>query len=204
MTHRNLKTSVREHIEQQSLSKQQLSELMAMQEQQPDVMKPPKLFRRYAIAASFAAILVLSGLLFYNSQIPRGNLNERIGAEVAQNHIKLKPLEVHTGDMQSIRRYFTELDFSPVQSRLLADNNTTLLGGRYCSIQGVTAAQLRVKDNATGEVHSLYQTAYDEDTFAGLPKLESGGKPVTVYAKGIGVQIWVEKDVLFAITKDEK
>jgi len=200
MKHRNLKTSFKQHVESQSLSAAQLDQLMAMQAQHAESARPLK---RYVQAAAFALIL-LSGWLFHAMQTPEGSLDQRIGSEVVKNHIKLKPLEVQTNDMQAIREYFTELDFSPIQSQLLADNNSTLLGGRYCSIQGVTAAQLRLKDKSTGQIQSLYQTVYDENVFSGLPKLEEGGKPVTVYANGVAVEIWVEKGVLFAITKAEK
>ena len=78
----------------------------------------------------------------------------------------------------------------------------SLIGGRYCSIQGVRAAQLRLKDSKTGQIQSLYQAVYDAKVFSGLPELKEKQKPVTVYSKGLAVDIWVEKGLLFALTKE--
>ena len=143
---------------------------------------------------------MLGSFYFINS--PQHALDERIGNEVAKNHIKLKPLEISTSSIQVIRNYFTELDFSPIESSLLKDTGKVLLGGRYCSIQGITAAQLRLKDEKTGQVQSLYQTLYDPKVFSGLPVLDKDNQPVTVYSKGLEVEIWVEKGLLFALTKE--
>ncbi|MFT4799487.1 MAG: hypothetical protein ACI9B8_002041 [Sulfitobacter sp.] len=68
-----------------------------------------------------------------------------IAAEVAKNHINMKPLEVQTGKLNELKDYFTELDFSPVQSSHFSAGQ--LIGARYCSVQGVTAAQLRYDPN---------------------------------------------------------
>lgn len=96
----------------------------------------------------------------------------------------------------------TKLDFMPVESALLKGSTKSLIGGRYCSIQGITAAQLRLKDNETGQVQSLYQTVYDKKVFYDLPVLKEKQKPITVYSKGLAVDIWVEKGILFALTRD--
>lgn len=196
----NLKNTIREHIESKSLSNDQMESLLQLQN--GNVKQNRQLFifetKWVAVAALF---LIVMGNVFYFSS-PQLPLEQRIGSEVAKNHINLRPLEIETSSMASIRSFLTELDFSPVESILLKGSSKSLIGGRYCSIQGVTAAQLRLKDSKTGKIQSLYQTVYDEKVFYDLPLLKEGQKPITVYSKGLSVDIWVEKGILFALTHD--
>jgi hypothetical protein len=103
--------------------------------------------------------------------------------------------------MDGIRRYFTDLEFVPAESSLLASADLELLGGRYCSVQSVPAAQLRVTSPGSNSLQTLYQTEYRKDIFGPLPVLENGEAPVTVNVKGITVRIWVEKGLLFALAE---
>jgi hypothetical protein len=127
-------------------------------------------------------------------------MTERIAAEVALNHIKLKPLDIETDNMDGIRRYFNDLEFIPVESQLLANANLELLGGRYCSIQSVPAAQIRVTSPDSRSLQTLYQTEYRKDLFGPLPVLENGDAPLDINVKGIAVRIWIEKGLLLALT----
>jgi len=193
----NLKHIVREHVEQKSLSDSQLDSLMLLQNQ-----KNKKTFVQTRWVAVAAVVFLAISNVFYFGLLSNLELDQRIGSEVAKNHINLKPLEIQTSSIRDIGQFLTELDFVPVESSLLKDATKTLVGGRYCSIQGVTAAQLRLKDDKTGQVQSLYQTIYDEKTFSGLPLLKENQKPITVYSKGLAVDIWVEKGILFALTHE--
>jgi hypothetical protein len=112
----------------------------------------------------------------------------------------LKPLDIETDNMDGIRRYFNDLEFVPVESQLLATANLELVGGRYCSIQSVPAAQIRVTSRDSSRLQTLYQTEYRKDLFGPLPVLENGGTPVDINVKGIAVRIWIEKGLLFALT----
>ena len=158
---------------------------------------------RFAVVAASVAVVAISAYLISQYAGPPP-LETLIADEVAANHIKLKPLEVRTDDMRNIRDYFTELEFKPVNSRLVDLRRWELLGGRYCSIQGKDAAQLRVKDVRSGAVHSLYQASYSKARFADLPELEEGAAPIDVLSRGLRIKIWVEQGVLFALTEDPK
>ena len=200
---RPLKQAVRDHFEQHALSTSQLERLEAMM----DVNAPGAAGRRLsmspligwsavaAIAALLAIIVLFPPVLF--EDIP---MTERIALEVARNHIKLKPLDVETDSMDGIRNYFTDLEFALVESRLLASSRLELLGGRYCSIQSVPAAQLRVTVPNSNKLQTLYQTEYRKNVFGPLPVLENGDAPIIVNVKGLSVRIWVEKGLLFALT----
>lgn len=201
MKQKNLKESIGEHVNRQALSEVKLDRLMDLQNNVEEINPPHRVLQYRLVAAFSTVIIVLLTTLYFNLG-PDKSLDERIGNEVALNHIKLKPLEIQSANLDVIREYFTELDFVPIESSLIKPSAKTLLGGRYCSIQGVTAAQLRFKDNQSGQIQSLYQTTYSADVFTNLPKLEEGQQPITVYSGGLEVDIWVEKGLLFALTRE--
>ena len=195
----NLKKVMREYIEKVSLSDDQLESLLQLQKGKVENKHSAMQYRWIAVAAVF---FVAIGNLFYFVSSPQLALDQRIGSEVAKNHINLKPLEIQTSSIQEIRGFLTQLDFLPIESVLLKGGTKNLIGGRYCSIQGVIAAQLRLKDSKTGQIQSLYQTVYDKKVFSDLPELKENQKPITVYSKGLAVDIWVEKGLLFALTRE--
>ena len=202
---RPLKPAVRDYFEAHTLGGDQLERLEALMA----VNMPRPAGQRHRVSAwiGWSAAAAIAALLAVMVLFPPGliediPMTERIALEVARNHIKLKPLDVETGSMDGIRRYFTDLEFVPVQSSLLAGADLELLGGRYCSVQSVPAAQLRIMAPAGDRLQTLYQTEYRKDVFGPLPVLERGDVPVTVNVKGIAVSIWVEKGLLFALTND--
>jgi len=201
MKNGNLKNVVNEFIESKSLSDKQLESLLKLQQNNPEKGNTTSdiKFRWIAVAAVFFIAL---GNVLYFSLSPELALEQRIGSEVAENHINLKPLEIQTSSIKDIRGFLSKLDFLPIESVLLKGGTKSLIGGRYCSIQGVRAAQLRLKDSNTGQIQSLYETVYDPNVFSNLPELKEGQKPVTVYSKGLAVDIWVEKGLLFALTRE--
>lgn len=197
----NLKNVVHAHVEGKSLSDKQLDSLIQLQK--GIVKKQPRKYNMKTRWIAIAAVLFVAvSNVFYFISLPELALDERIGSEVAKNHINLKPLEIKTSSIKAVGGFLTKLGFLPIESSLLTGSTKNLIGGRYCSIQGITAAQLRLKDSKTGQVQSLYQTVYDEKTFSGLPLLKENKNPVTVYSKGLAVDIWVEKGILFALTRE--
>lgn len=156
------------------------------------------------LVASVVLVCVLVPVAFNLTQQPGDNVAtiteqvRSIADEVARNHIKMKPLEV-SGDINKARRYFTSLDFAPVVTSRL--QQTRLLGGRYCSIQGVTSAQLRYSqpDNKT---QSLYQVTYNPKRHGDIPLLTAGEHPVRLTVRGVKVELWVEKGLLMVSVTD--
>lgn len=122
-----------------------------------------------------------------------------IAEEVAKNHIKMKPLEVKSSALVDLQRYFDLLDFSPIRSGI-AFTDKLLLGGRYCSIQGVTAAQLRYQTDESKS--TLYEVVYDGAVFGKLPNIDHGEVPIEHYSRGVAVKIWVEKGLLLVLAQN--
>ncbi|MCG6869672.1 MAG: hypothetical protein LJE91_13370 [Gammaproteobacteria bacterium] len=138
-----------------------------MQRAHDEAPPAPKPRRNTWIAVAALLVLVVVGVTVPWVSRFGGpeNLIDEIAAEVVENHLHNKPLEVDTTRIAGIQECFTRLDFMPVESRYLADRGLTLLGGRYCSLQGVTAAQLRFAAVGEDELYTLYEFGYDPKVF---------------------------------------
>jgi hypothetical protein len=154
------------------------------------------------VAGIAATLIVATGVLILVQGVDGTPMTERIAMEVARNQIKLKPLDITTSSFSEVRAYFTDLDFVPTRSSLLANADFELIGGRYCSIQSVPAAQLRVKLPTSEGTQTLYQTEYRKDVFGPLPVIEDGDVPAIINAKGMRISVWVEKGLLFSLTEE--
>lgn len=147
------------------------------------------------------------------------NINEstqiianNIAEEVALNHLTLKPLDKESTIVAELQNYFTQLEFSPFESKyaltLGALNGKRLLGGRYCSIQGVTALQMRYADtkpetntpiNTIADASTLYQVNYNSRVHGSIPNIENSETPIQINQRGLIIQIWLEKGLLMAL-----
>lgn len=205
-----LKEAVREKLEGQRLAEKDIEDLLALQKAAVARSNKnyPKSLSIWALAISIACIIVI-GLSLH---LPK-NFADQIALEVVKNHLKLKPLDVQSASIEGLRRYFTQLDFSPVNSHWLSETQTLaqarLLGGRYCSIKGVTAAQLRYQNiPASAEsvdgnsLATLYQAAYEPQIHGSIPDIDKGETPVKVTVKGLEVSLWLEKDLLLVLVSE--
>jgi len=196
-----LREGVENHLSQYQLNDDQMQRLITMQEENLSSEERPYTGRwntRMLQFTSLAAVLIVAVLLAWPALYSLNNASEiprSIAMEVAKNHIKLKPLEVTSPTLTPIRRYFTELDFLPVKSQLYERRGNSLLGARYCSISGVSAAQLRYKDKR-GQFQTLYEVGYDPEIYGSLPDINKGETPLVIVARGVKTIIWIEQDLL--------
>lgn len=197
-----LNQTLKRHVDQQQLGQDQLDALLDMQPPHP---RQRRVIASAGVAWASAAALVLVAIMLV-SVLPWNthdeHLYDEIAAEVVSNHLHRKPLEVTTNDITQIQGYFNRLDFMPRSSAYLADSGLNLIGGRYCSLQGVTAAQLRLQSAPESTVRTLYEVGYDEQIFKQLPNYDNGEQPVSVWSKGIKVTLWAEMGILFALTEE--
>lgn len=202
---KQLRTSVREHITSMSLTDAQLSELSVMQVVKYENEQHKNSRQWFYPSASVAAILLVAASLLFtlaNNLSYKQTMVAEIASEVVKNHLHRKPLEVVSGQLAQVSDYFTRLNFVPVASKLVENKGLSLLGGRYCSLQGVTAAQLRFTSSSENDIRTLYQVGYDAEIFKSLPNIGKQETPVQVFEKGVQVTMWVEKGVLFALTEE--
>lgn len=208
--------AIMEHFSSKSLSDNQLDQLMAMQseasQKQADadaVNQPARVtetitktglrrflpdFRgyRYAFYAT-ACMLAIVCLTVTFSLLNQPPLSQRIMSEIAYNHKQGMPIEVASNSVDDIRNYLKKLSFPIISPSALAKPNWQFLGGRYCSINGKLAAQLKIKNLADNNVYTLYQAA----TEGGIEK--SDAKLKTHMIDGVGVSIWREKGLLLGL-----
>lgn len=192
----DLKRSVIEHLEAKRLDEAQLRELEKLQLGGRSWLRVRQ--RRIQFVVAACILLVLTAVFL---RPDTAELAGEIADEVALNHLKQRPLEVRGTDVATMQSYFDELDFRLVQTSLLTSVRNRMLGGRYCSIQGVMAAQLRLRDDA-GRIKTLYQVPYDASRFGAIPNVAAGAPPTVTQVRGLTVELWVEKGLLFALTRE--
>lgn len=192
-----LKESVKNYLEPKKLNKQQMDELKKLMHQSVEETPRAK-FLKANLVAAFLIVVIASSIFWVQMKENNIDVAQLIAEEVAYNHVKMKPMEVSSASLDDVRSYFSKLDFSLSSSQFVADNDLVLMGGRYCSIQGNAAAQLRMKDGETGNVQIVYQAPYDKELFRSLPNLYEGQTPIRHHVNGIAVDVWVEQGILFA------
>lgn len=164
--------------------------------------KPDRYLPTRKIAACFALILALVCTSFLYQGHQSKNLLRSIASEAVNNHLKRRPLEIESQNLVTVMAYFTELDFNLLQTSDLNNKaGSQLLGGRYCSINGIIAAQFRVL-NSDGSISTLYQGILPESQLKRVPDTVNGETPSVYYSKGIEAEIWRYQGVVFVKVTD--
>lgn len=198
-----LNKAVENHLKQTSLTDKQFDKLNKLQ-QAKITSKAKPLLQMKSISLFVASILLIVLTLFssFQTNSPKNLLIEQIADEVALNHLKPKPLEVVSTQIVEVQKYFTKLDFLPIASLIFNQQNSKLLtGGRYCSIKGSRAAQLRYFEGNQPPT-TLYQTNYHK-AFSDTLKLQEGDAPIITYARGVEITIWQEKGLLMVTAQKQ-
>lgn len=187
----NLRQQLRELIEQDSLNAAEQARLAS------PVKKNGHQRRLISIGAGLAASLFLVIMLWSGPgghNLPPQNIQLRIAEEVTTNHTRVKPLDVTSSSIDVVRAQLPLLDFIVQRSSLFLSDGLELVGGRYCTLQGVIATQLVFRDREGNRV-TLYQAAYDRRRFGDLP----GETPVIIDQRGTRISLWTEFGVVFAL-----
>jgi anti-sigma factor RsiW len=177
-----VKSELKEFYEKKSLSTDKMEDLLALQS---ELKEKRKLKRLPFFAGLIAASLVIFALL----QFDGSPLDQKIMKEVVYNHNKDMPSEVLTKEYSIINEALDKLDFKVIKSQRLA-SRYQLIGGRYCSIQGKIAAQLKMIDKKTQKRVTLYQFKPNFDAISFEGQLGA-----------ISVEIWHEGSSSFALAK---
>lgn len=120
-----------------------------------------RLALRASGAAAVAAMAVIALLAFFDRPDGAEALAGAIGREIALNHNKNLLVEFPAGDYDELRSLMRKLDFAPRRPAFLEAGRLRVLGGRYCSIQGQIAAQIKLQDDR-GEIVTLYETSFSD------------------------------------------
>jgi hypothetical protein len=144
---------------------------------------------RLRLAALAASILALAwvGWGIFSER----DLAERVYAEIAMNHKEGLAAEVATDDFAAIGRALDRLRFAIAEPGGPA-SGLSLLGGRYCSIQGRLAAQLKL--DAPGGVQTLYVAEL-------TPELDTVVGTSVIY-DSVEITLWREGDKFHGLARD--
>ena len=135
------------------------------------------------------ATVLLSFIYLGNNE----SLTLRIAKEVSYNHSKQMPSEILSDDYALVGSSLDRLDFAVKESSRIGQLYA-LVGGRYCSIQGHIAAQLKLQSKSDQNDLTLYQFKVP-DNF----ELSQGTH--TEYVGDVEVKIWKESNIGFALAK---
>lgn len=134
--------------------------------------------------------LALAAIIAFFFLRPMRDVTQQVAKEIVLNHNKRLALEFLSETYVDLGDQMSKLDFSLVRSKKIDAQSFRVIGGRYCSIQGDLAAQIKLQDEA-GRIYTLYQTALTED----LLKLEVGERQ----QDGLKVKLWREAGLLFGL-----
>lgn len=198
-----LKTACKNHYQQQSLSTRQLAQLMALQKrnEQSEAANEINNSNPFAVAnmrkllalAASLCIIIFSAWIYTGYNV---DIREQIAKEIAYNHAKQMALEITSSDLNSVAAYLSELDFTLMASKRVRQMGLQLLGGRYCSIQGKLAAQLRIEDKNNKTAHTYYQAIIPDN-------LNLAGAIYSTWIKDIYIELWIEGDLLLGLASEK-
>lgn len=193
-------TLARNYYQAQQLDQAKINELLALDgsssftnqgNQQTRVAKRSSFVSTFFIGIAATLFLAISLVITLNLD-SSASLGERVADEIAMNHLRNLAVEYSSGDINKISAAMTELGFSLRQPASSALAGLTLIGARYCSIQGQIAAQLKYQDQDK-KITTLYQTQSN-------PLLENLAFSDEDH-DGVQIIIWREGDIVYGLAR---
>lgn len=195
-----LRNALKVMLETKALTESELETLLHLQNQ---ATKPRWSLSARWFSATFASVVI--GLLIVSVTLfkqPSIEIQQRIAHEVLINHLNIKPLDVETDSISQVKAYFDRLDFVPQLSKYASNEGAVLIGGRYCTLQGTIAAQLRFR-LPSGEVMTYYQAAYDPKRFGKLPDAEHDEPVLLLKERGFRMHLWQESGLVMVTAQQD-
>lgn len=185
----NLDKLIQDYYQAQTLSENRSSAIL-----QQTAVTPGKMSRRRWLQAAAMAAVSVGGFTTLHLHLNERSLTERVLAEIAMNHQKHLASEINSDDYVLLTQELDKLDFQ-LRAPLTLAANMKLLGGRYCSINGELAAQLKLRDPNSRDVHTLFITQLTP----ALKRIDER----EARADGIALRLWREHDMFFALARDD-
>ncbi len=194
-----IKQLLKSHYSEQQLRPEQLDQLLALQSSlsttpdEADSASAERLSLTGPRGLAAACVLILTVGLWSLSLAP--NSNRAIVEEIASNHLQPLQLDVGSSSLAEVNRQLKHLSFSLVESARLDTSTWELIGGRYCTIQGQLAAQLKLLNKQNHKIVTLYQSA--------LPQSSNNPLEDTILRseQGVEVSFWWEGEVMLALAQ---
>lgn len=137
-----------------------------------------------------AAILLTIGIGLW-PHMSTDSITHQVVAEIKHNHRQHGVLIVESDRYGVVQAALGELDFPirPRRDELVQD--FVLLGGKYCTIQGSRAAQLKLSHRNSRTIHTLYVLPMADD----IKEVEPG-----VYeTNGVQIELWTDQSLLYGL-----
>ena len=109
------------------------------------------------VSTALAAGLALFVAVLWQQQVARSDLRDLTIREAAMNHTSKFQLDVETDQLELLSASMEKLKFS-IELPSQLQNKLSLIGGRYCTINGHLAAHLKFEDRENGTQLSLFMT----------------------------------------------
>lgn len=189
-------TTLRENI---------LSSIAVERMRKTSIRRRTPLKQRTFIAAGAATVFFVLLFIIYLGLFERKieYANPAVHA-LAQDHIASKlrenPLDLRTADTAELERWFAlRVDFAV---RIPTLNNSNLLGGRLCLINGERVVSLAFQKESVPI--SMYITGRDVIDLARMRVIDSSDLKRIFHgdAKGCNVIMWEEKGLIFSLVSD--
>ncbi len=203
MKPKSLNQHVNEFYQQTSLSNVRIQALLARTHVTTNVTSPQQstiktlfdkwfnLNRPMLITVCLLLLVVPISIPLYQATTEQTYaLQTIIAQEIALNHRKQLGLEFNVDNYKKLNTQMKKLDFELIASIDPALNDLTIIGARYCSIQGYLAAQIRFT-NPQGQHYTLYQTT--------LPRSLLTHLNVNQIIDDIEVTQWSEGDTFYGL-----
>lgn len=154
---------------------------------------PETLLQRMKSGLLVLAASFLIGVIVTQSYMLSRSESELVLSEIAMNHNKGLDVEFRYSDFTALESAMRKLDFRLVPPASL-QSFYSLVGGRYCSIQGKLAAQLKVQDKVTGKLATLYITPVTEK----LAEI----KDQDVVHDNVSIRLWKNDRTFYGLAAD--
>ena len=188
--------NVDHYYKKQALSPEILARMSAMTDTQSQ--KKQSLWQSgkyFAIAASFALVVLMGVQLNQLLRSSGDDLIVRVAQEVALNHNKQLASEFISDNYSKLAASMEKLDFIIKPPDQLKNSGYRLLGSRYCSIQGNIAAQVKLVD-PKGEPMTLYVTQLNDE----LASLQNQSQS----HESLLISNWHENGLFYSLARQSK
>jgi hypothetical protein len=186
----NFDDIVRKYYSSKTLSAEKVEDVLSKSTRSRKV----SFTRSYQLAGLAVALLI--GFVFLHQRLNQATMTERVMAEIAMNHQEQLSLEVTSDQYQVVQEKLSRLDFSILPDKSDMTQNYTLVGGRYCSIHGELAVQLKLQDKTSGKLISLYVTNLTDEL--------KDMTPLDADLSGVNIQFWKQNGRFFASASDRE
>ena len=182
---RTIEENIKEYYSKKSLSEDKIQLLLNQRTAKS---------KNYFFSKAAVGLIIVLASIFTFLNLREAKLEMRVVNEIAMNHNKQLSVEFEENNLGLLQAKLDKLDFSILPADQFISQNYNLIGGRYCSIQGNLAAQVKLRNINSKKIETLYIT----DLSKGLEKI----KPTDITHDGAQIKIWVKDGLLYGKAAD--